>query len=328
MNTMRVQAFAKFFTRVSSVEELQELFDTTCWQDETKLFLGGGSNILFAGNFDGLVVKNDILGRDIVYEDDKVVHLKAGSGENWHQLVLYTLDKGWGGIENLSLIPGTTGAAPIQNIGAYGVELEEVFVCLEAFNIKTGKIETFNKKQCVFGYRNSIFKNELKGKYLISSVTLALSKNPDVNLSYQTLADYIKQKGLKNPSPKQVSDAVIEIRNSKLPDPKQLGNCGSFFKNPVISGNKFEQLQKEHPEVPHYPASNSFVKVPAGWLIEQTGWKGKKAGKAGTYPKQALVIVNYGEEDGKKIWQLAKRIQQDVKKEFGIELETEVNVIC
>lgn len=328
MNTMGVQAFARYFVRVNSVADLEQLYKTEYWQEEPKLLLGGGSNILLAGDFDGLVVKNDILGKDIVYEDDNVVHLKVGAGENWHQLVLYTLDKGWGGIENLSLIPGTTGAAPIQNIGAYGVELEEVFLRLEAFNIATGKVETFDKEQCVFGYRNSIFKNELKGKHLICSVTLSLSKNPEINLSYQTLADHIKQKGLESPTPKQVSDAVIEIRSSKLPDPKELGNCGSFFKNPVLSKNKFEQLQKECPEVPHYPTSDNLVKVPAGWLIEQTGWKGKKEGKAGTYPKQALVIVNYGEDDGKKIWQLAKRIRQDVKKEFGIELETEVNVIC
>jgi len=325
---MGVQAFARYFVRISSVADLERLSKTDYWQAQPKLFLGGGSNILFAGNFDGLVVKNDILGKEIVYEDDEVVHLKAGAGENWHQLVLYTLDKGWAGIENLSLIPGTTGAAPIQNIGAYGVELEQVFVCLEAFNIATGKVETFTKEQCEFGYRNSIFKNELKGKYLICSVTLSLSKNPRVNLSYRTLADYIKQKGLNNPTPKQVSDAVIEIRSSKLPDPNELGNCGSFFKNPVISKNKFEHLQNEYPEVPHYPASGNLVKVPAGWLIEKTGWKGKRDGNAGTYPKQALVIVNYGEDDGKKIWQLAKQIRKDVKKEFGIELETEVNVIC
>jgi len=325
---MGVQAFARYFVRICSVADLERLSKTDYWQAQPKLFLGCGSNILFAGNFDGLVVKNDILGKEIVYEDDEVVHLKAGAGENWHQLVLYTLDKGWAGIENLSLIPGTTGAAPIQNIGAYGVELEQVFVCLEAFNIATGKVETFTKEQCEFGYRNSIFKNELKGKYLICSVTLSLSKNPRVNLSYRTLADYIKQKGLNNPTPKQVSDAVIEIRSSKLPDPNELGNCGSFFKNPVISKNKFEHLQNEYPEVPHYPASGNLVKVPAGWLIEKTGWKGKRDGNAGTYPKQALVIVNYGEDDGKKIWQLAKQIRKDVKKEFGIELETEVNVIC
>ena len=266
-------------------------------------------------------------GESIVKEDEAHVYLKVNAGENWHKLVLSCVEKGWGGIENLSLIPGSVGASPIQNIGAYGVELKDVFDSLEALDISTRKIRTFSKGECNFGYRNSIFKNELKNKVVITSVTFKLQKNAEPKVDYKALVDLLEDKGIFSPTIKDVSEAVIEVRKSKLPDPAKIGNTGSFFKNPIISIALFEELKKEYKNMPSYKVSNNFVKVPAGWLIEKAGWKGVREGDAGVHAKQALVLVNYGKASGAQIWDLAMRIKASILKEFKIELTPEVNII-
>ncbi|MBD3615525.1 MAG: UDP-N-acetylmuramate dehydrogenase [Gracilimonas sp.] len=325
-NTMGLTAKARYFISISSVQQLQTLLADSQFQSLSKFMLGGGSNILFIDDYDGLIIHMDIKGIEIEREYKDCVLLKIGAGENWHELVIYCIEKGWGGIENLSLIPGSVGAAPIQNIGAYGVELEEVFDSLEAVNIETGEIQSFNKEECKFGYRDSVFKNELKGAYVITSVKLRLHKNPKINTSYKALSDALERKGISDPTVKDVSDAVIEIRRSKLPDPAEIGNTGSFFKNPVISKKQFNQLKIEYPEIPHYPAGEK-VKIPAAWLIDQCGWKGRRFGDAGVHKMQALVIVNYGKATGGEIWALAERIQHSVKEKFGVDLTPEVNIV-
>lgn len=325
-NTMGLTAKARYFISISSVQQLQTLLADSQFQSLSKFMLGGGSNILFIDDYDGLIIHMDIKGIEIEYEDKNSVLLKIGAGENWHELVIYCIEKGWGGIENLSLIPGSVGAAPIQNIGAYGVELEEVFDSLEAVEIETGEIQTFNKEDCKFGYRDSVFKNELKGAYVITSVKLRLLKNPKINTSYKALSEALARKGISEPTVKDVSDAVIEIRESKLPDPAEIGNTGSFFKNPVISKKQFNQLKTEYPEIPHYPAGEK-IKIPAAWLIDQCGWKGRRFGDAGVHKMQALVIVNYGKATGGEIWELAERIQHSVKERFGVDLTPEVNIV-
>lgn len=325
-NTMRVQSMASNFVEITSVKELDELARMDQWSLK-KLVLGGGSNMLLVHDFDGLVIRNRIEGKHKISETDNEVVLKVGAGEDWHDLVVYCVEKGLGGIENLSLIPGTVGAAPIQNIGAYGVELQDVFHSLEAFHIEEKKLEVFTREQCEFGYRDSIFKSRAKGKYLITSVTLILSKRKNkVDTSYKALKDYLAGLSVQEPTIKDISEAVIAIRQSKLPDPRELGNCGSFFKNPVITNAQYEQLKQEYEGIPGYPA-NEGIKVPAGWLIEQSGLKGIKDGEVGTYPKQALVLVNYGEKDGEKVWEFAQRIQSKVAEKFGILLQAEVNII-
>lgn len=325
-NTMGLTAKARYFISISSVQQLQTLLADSQFQSLSKFMLGGGSNILFIDDYDGLIIHMDIKGIEIEYEDKNSVLLKIGAGENWHELVIYCIEKGWGGIENLSLIPGSVGAAPIQNIGAYGVELEEVFDSLEAVEIETGEIQTFNKEDCKFGYRDSVFKNELKGAYVITSVKLRLLKNPKINTSYKALSEALARKGISEPTVKDVSEAVIEIRESKLPDPAEIGNTGSFFKNPVISKKQFNQLKTEYPEIPHYPAGEK-IKIPAAWLIDQCGWKGRRFGDAGVHKMQALVIVNYGKATGGEIWELAERIQHSVKERFGVDLTPEVNIV-
>ncbi len=294
------------------------------------LILGGGSNVLLSRDYPGLVIRNNIKGREIVAENEDEVLLKVYSGENWHELVIYCVDRNWGGIENLSLIPGTVGAAPMQNIGAYGVELEQVFHSLEALDLHSFELKAFNKHACAFGYRESVFKKQLKGRYFIYSVTLKLSKKPVINASYGDILALLESQGLNADTAgiKDVSEAVIQIRQSKLPDPKELGNSGSFFKNPVIKTDQFISLKKEFPEIKGYDQPESgLVKVPAAWLIEQCGWKGKRIGNTGSHVKQALVLVNYGDAKGQEIWQLAMDIIQSVKLKFGIELEPEVNII-
>lgn len=288
--------------------------------------LGGGSNILFVNDFEGLVIHLNIKGREIIEENDKEVLIRVGAGENWHETVMYAVDNGWGGIENLSLIPGSVGAAPIQNIGAYGVELEDVFESLEAIDLETGISKTFDKKSCKFGYRDSVFKNELKGKYIITEVTLRLQKDPDVNRTYGALSEHLKEKGISDPDIKDISETVISIRQSKLPDPAKIGNTGSFFKNPVISEEAFRELQKEYPEIPNYPAGDE-IKIPAAWLIDQCGWKGKQIGDAGVHKAHALVIVNYGNANGGEIIELAEKIRHSVFKKFGVKLIPEVNIV-
>ena len=325
-NTLQVAAKARKFVQVTSSEQLVTLLRTI----DTKLpvfVLGGGSNVLFIDDFDGLVIQMAITGKEVVRKDDTHVWLKIGAGENWHKTVRYCVEKGWGGIENLSLIPGTVGAAPIQNIGAYGVELEEVFDSLTAIMLETGEERIFKKKDCRFGYRDSVFKQGLKGKLVVTDVTLKLSKNPVINTSYGAIRQKIKDKKLASPTIKDVSDVVIEIRNSKLPDPATLANAGSFFKNPVIDDSLFHQLQKKYPNVPGYPMDENQTKVPAGWLIEQAGWKGRKVGPVGTYRQQALVIVNHGGATGGQIWALAQKIRHSVEENFDITLAPEVNVV-
>lgn len=326
-NTMGVAANVRYFAEVNSIEEVKAAITFSRNEHLPMYFLGGGSNVLFIDDYDGLLVLMNIKGKEIMEENDEKVLLKVGAGENWHELVMYCVEEGWGGIENLSLIPGSVGAAPIQNIGAYGVELDQVFVSLEAIEISSGNRKTFSKEECRFGYRDSIFKNELKGKYVITSVVIELKKNPEINTSYRALSDALSDKHITKPTIQDVSNTVIEIRQSKLPDPEEIGNTGSFFKNPVISKERFEPLHKEYPEIPHYPADEE-IKIPAAWLIDQCGWKGKRFGDAGVHKMQALVIVNYGNATGTEIWDLAQKIQHSVKETFGIALSPEVNIVA
>lgn len=325
-NTMGVHAKARFFASVTSVNELRQLLLQSDYKVIPKLMLGGGSNLLFVNNFEGLVIHLDIKGREVIEENEDDVLLKIGAGENWHQAVVYAVENGWGGIENLSLIPGSMGAAPIQNIGAYGVELEEVFESLEAIDLETGISKTFDKQGCKFGYRDSVFKNELKGKFIITHVTLRLNKAPEVNTKYRALSESLEEKGISDPNIKDISDTVIDIRQSKLPDPAEIGNTGSFFKNPVISKEAFKELQQKYPEIPNYPAGDE-IKIPAAWLIDQCGWKGKQVGDAGVHKVHALVIVNYGNATGEEIIKLAEKIRSSVFEKFGVELIPEVNIV-
>lgn len=326
-NTFGLEARADFFTEVSSVEELKEVLSDPAYASVPKLFLGGGSNILLTGDFKGLVIKINFKGISIVSEDGEQVLIKSGAGEVWHDFVMYCVDHQLAGIENLSLIPGTVGAAPMQNIGAYGVEIKDVFVSLEALNLDTFAIETFDLAQCNFGYRESVFKHEAKGKYVILNVTFRLSKRPVFHTTYGAIRETLEQMGVTEMTIKAVSDAVIHIRQSKLPDPKKIGNSGSFFKNPEISKEHFEKLKLAYPAIPSYPIDEQTVKVPAGWLIEQAGWKGKRFGQIGVHEKQALVLVNYGGGDGNDIKKLAYDIQDSVEEKYEIRLHPEVNFI-
>ena len=326
-NTLNVHARARQFAEVESINVLKNMLCSSKWRDKPIYVIGGGSNILFLGNFDGLVLHMAVKGRKVVKENDDYIWLKVGAGENWHQTVRYCVERGWGGIENLSLIPGKVGAAPIQNIGAYGVELKEVFESLTAVNIQAGSEQRFNGEQCEFGYRNSIFKQELKGQFVIADVTLKLSKNPVVNTSYGAIRQKLDDENITDPGIEEISDIIIDIRNAKLPDPSELANAGSFFKNPIVEQKFFDHLKKEYPSIPGYMVDGNHTKVPAGWLIEQAGWKGKVVGNAGTYRQQALVIVNHGGATGQELWALAKEIQQSIKEMFDIELIPEVNVV-
>jgi UDP-N-acetylmuramate dehydrogenase len=290
--------------------------------------LGGGSNMLLTQDISTLVVHINLKGREIIEENDDFAIVKAQAGENWHEFVLWCIDQNFGGIENLSLIPGNVGTTPIQNIGAYGVEIKDTMFSCEALNKKTLAIETFTNAQCKFEYRESVFKNELKDQYIITSVNFKLSKrNHNVSTTYGAIETELLHQNIKNPSLKDVSNAVIAIRQSKLPDPKELGNSGSFFKNPIVSNEIYEKAKALHPEMPHYVVSETHVKVPAGWLIEQAGFKGKRFGDAGVHKNQALVLVNYGTATGAEIVALSQNIQQTILEQFGIAIEAEVNII-
>ncbi len=326
-NTFGLEAKARYFVEVASIEELREVLNNERLKGMPRFILGGGSNILLTKDFDGLVIKNSLNGIETIKEDDDHVWLKCGSGEAWHSLVLHTIELGLSGIENLSLIPGQMGAAPMQNIGAYGVELEAVFESLEAVDMNTGEVRVFTKDECLFGYRESVFKTTLKGQYCIVSVTMRLNKLPKFNISYGDIKRTLDDMRIWEPTVKAVSDAVIKIRQSKLPDPKVLGNSGSFFKNPEIPKAQFDALQAYYPLIPNFPLPNEMVKVPAGWLIEQCGWKGKRVGNTGSHSQQALVLVNYGGATGAEIYQLALDIQASVKEKFGITIVPEVNVV-
>lgn len=324
-NTFGVAAKAKYFVQANTVAELKEIFKDDTFK--TKFILGGGSNMLLTKDIDALVVHVNLKGKSIVFEDENEVHLKVMAGENWHELVLFCLENDYGGIENLSLIPGNIGTAPIQNIGAYGVELKDVFVSCEAINTHTGKLKTFNLNDCDFGYRTSVFKTTEKGNYIITSVTLGLTKkNHNINLSYGAIKEQLDKLNVKTPSIRDVSKAVIAIRQSKLPDPKELGNSGSFFKNPVIDKTAFDVFISKFPEAPFYKVSENEYKIPAGWLIEKLGFKGKRFGDTGVHKHQALVLVNYGDATGKEILELSKKIKQTVLESFNITIEPEVNV--
>ena len=326
-NTFGISALASQFVEVNSVLQLRNLIQEKAILEEPYLILGGGSNILFIKNYEGLVLKNNLKGIEVSRENENYVWLKAAGGEVWHELVMFCVNKNWGGIENLSLIPGTVGAAPMQNIGAYGVEIKDTFEELEAINIQTGELEKFNNEQCKFGYRESIFKHEAKGRYFITSVTFKLNKKPDLNTSYGDIETLLKEWHIAKPTIADVSKAVIAIRQSKLPDPVLLGNAGSFFKNPVIEFSVFEKLQKNNPTLKSFPAADGKVKIPAAWLIEQAGWKGKRFENIGVHEKQALVLVNYGGGTGKELIDLAYKIIDSVKAKFGVALTPEVNII-
>lgn len=326
-NTFGISALASQFVEVNSVTPLQNLIQEKLISENPFLILGGGSNILFTKNYEGLVLKNNLKGIEVSRENENYVWLKAAAGEVWHELVMYCVNKNWGGIENLSLIPGTVGAAPMQNIGAYGVEIKDTFEELEAVNIQTGKLEKFNNEQCKFGYRESIFKHEAKGRYFITTVTFKLKKNPVLNTSYGDIETLLKEWKIDKPTIADVSKAVIAIRQSKLPDPALLGNAGSFFKNPVIEISQFEKLQKNYPTLKSFPAPNGKVKISAAWLIEQAGWKGKRLGNIGVHEKQALVLVNYGGGTGEELIDLAYKIIDSVKEKFEVVLTPEVNII-
>lgn len=324
-NTFGVEAKAKYFARFHSIEDLKNQLSAA---DKRPLFiLGGGSNILLTGNIEALVLKNEIKGIEILEREGDSVLVRVGAGEVWHDFVLYCVGQGFAGIENLSLIPGNVGASPMQNIGAYGVEVKDVIKGVEALHIASGELHTFSNEECRFGYRESVFKRDLKDQYVITHVNFRLSTKPQLNTSYGAIESELKAQGIDRPSIKDVCNAVISIRRSKLPDPNQIGNAGSFFKNPVVEQAVFEKIRSSYPGVPSYPAENGKVKIPAGWLIEQAGWKGKTFGNCGVHKNQALVLVNYGGASGQEIRDLSSRILEDIKNKFGVGLEREVNII-
>ncbi|MEL6866102.1 MAG: UDP-N-acetylmuramate dehydrogenase [Bacteroidota bacterium] len=323
-NTFQIDVRAKAFVQVHNLAELRAALS----QPLRPLFiLGGGSNMLLTKDLDALVIKNSIKGIRIIRSYRHCVHVEAGAGEDWHGLVRWCLSHNLAGLENLSLIPGTVGAAPIQNIGAYGVELTDVFVRLEAIHRETGERRIFRHADCVFAYRDSIFKNELKDQYIITRVVLRLSRQAQPNTSYGAIRQTLEKMGIQQPTIQDISKAVIQIRSSKLPDPAVIGNSGSFFKNPVVKDEQFQHLIKDYPTMPHYRLSLEDVKIPAGWLIEQCGWKGKRIGDAGCHERQALVLVNHGKATGQEILALSKQIQTDVWERFRIRIIREVNVI-
>lgn len=325
VNTFGISAKAKLFATFSSIQELSDLLENV--PNESRLILGGGSNLLLTKDFDGLVLKNEIKGFRVTFEDELEVIVEAGAGEIWHEFVLKCIEQNYSGLENLSLIPGSVGASPMQNIGAYGVEIKDCFESLQAFHIPSGEIHTFDQAACAFGYRESVFKNKVKGQYVICSVSFRLKKNPAVNTSYGAISSELEKQGITNPSIRDVSRAVIAIRQSKLPDPKVIGNAGSFFKNPIVKNSVFEAIKVNYPNAPFYPVDENHGKLAAGWLIEQAGWKGKTFDTYGVHKLQALVLVNYGGSTGNQIYDLSSQIILDIEKKFGVTLEREVNIL-
>ncbi|MCM4155909.1 UDP-N-acetylmuramate dehydrogenase [Gramella sp. AN32] len=325
-NSFGIEARASRFVSVQKIEDLKILLRGS-YASEV-FILGGGSNMLITKDIQKTVLHIDLRGKEIISEDDDEVILKVCAGENWHQLVLYAIEKGYGGLENLSLIPGNVGTSPIQNIGAYGVELKDTFLKCDTLNVQSLEEKEFSLEECKFDYRNSVFKTELKGQYIITAVYFRLTKrNHKKNIEYGAIKEELEKNHISSPTPKDISNAVIAIRQSKLPDPKELGNSGSFFKNPVISIEDFNNMKSNFPDMPSYPISASEVKVPAGWLIDQAGLKGYRDGDAGVHKNQALVLVNYGNASGADILNLSAKIQSTVKDKFGIDLEPEVNII-
>ncbi len=330
-NTFGIDVLAREFAAFTGADDMKALLEEN--DTNNLLILGGGSNLLFTQNYDGLVLKNEMKGIEKISEDNANVYVRAGAGENWHGFVLYCINNGWAGVENLSLIPGNVGASPMQNIGAYGVEIKDVFHQLEAYHIHEKKSVNFSAADCAFGYRESVFKRQLKGQFVITNVTFKLSKKPVFNTSYGAIEQELEAMGVTALSIKAISDAVIRIRSSKLPNPAEIGNAGSFFKNPTVSETIFKQLKEQYPAIVGYPLPDSTVKLAAGWLIEQCGpqdgisWKGYRNGDAGCHAKQALVLVNYGNAKGSEIYQLSEAILQSVYNKFGVLLEREVNVV-
>ncbi|MEO8583776.1 MAG: UDP-N-acetylmuramate dehydrogenase [Flavitalea sp.] len=323
-NTFAIDSIAKYFASFKSADELQELLEMN--NTDRVMILGGGSNILLTNDFDGLVLKNDIGEIEIVIEEKNHVYVRAGAGVNWHAFVQFCIDRNFAGVENLSLIPGNVGASPMQNIGAYGAELKDVFHELEAFHPEDKTTEIFSANDCHFGYRESIFKNKYKDQFVILNVVFRLNKIPHFNTSYGAIEEELRKMNIPK-SIQSISQAVINIRTSKLPDPKQIGNAGSFFKNPIVSANAFNALKKDHPNAPGYPQEDGSVKLAAGWMIEQCGWKGFRKGDVGVHEKQALVLVNYGSAHGNEIYELSQMIKQSVLENFEVDLEREVNII-
>jgi len=325
-NTFGIDVSARYFVEIAHEDELVELFADPQWQHTERLVLGGGSNLLLVDDFNGLVIRMNIRGIEhrISHKD---VFVEAGGGEVWNDLVNFCVARQYAGIENLSLIPGSVGASPIQNIGAYGVELKDTFVSCKAFEISTGTFKTFTKADCKFGYRESVFKNELKGSYIIVSVKFHLSLIPNINTQYGAIGQELASRGITSPTIKDVSQVVSHIRVSKLPDPSTIGNAGSFFKNPLISVDEFKAIQSKFPDVVNYPGGDGQVKLAAGWLIEQCGWKGKTVGNTGTWKNQALVLVNHGGATGQEVYSFSSQIIDSVYTKFGVMLQREVNII-
>ncbi|CAM4046788.1 UDP-N-acetylmuramate dehydrogenase [Gillisia limnaea] len=324
-NTFGIDVNAKQFISINTIDELRQVLKQNYSGD--LFILGGGSNMLLTKDIDAIVMHINILGKRVVRKTKNSVFVEALAGENWHQFVLWTLENNWGGLENLSLIPGNIGTAPIQNIGAYGVELKDTFVSCDAIDLQTLESISFSAEECEFGYRNSIFKNKVKGKYIITGVTFKLKKkNHVIQTNYGAIDESLRCSGISDPTIQDVSKAVIKIRQQKLPDPRVLGNSGSFFKNPVITKTELELIKLDYPEIPSYEISRNEAKIPAGWLIDKAGLKGYREGDAGVHKNQALVLVNYGNASGKEILLLAKMVQEKIKKQFNIDLEPEVNI--
>jgi UDP-N-acetylmuramate dehydrogenase len=324
-NTMGIDARAKYFSAFSSPDELNELMPVV--GEQQKMVLGGGSNLLFTGDFEGWILKNEIRGLQQVKEDENHIYLKSGAGENWHALTQYCIGRNWAGVENLSLIPGNVGAGPMQNIGAYGVEIKDVFEELEAYSLHDKKPYVFTLFDCEFGYRESVFKGKYRDQFIILNVTFRLNKKPKFKTSYGAIEQELQRMGVQELSISAISQAVINIRSSKLPDPHKIGNTGSFFKNPSVHRSEFENLKKQFPDIVAYDNPDGTVKLAAGWLIESCGWKGYRKGDAGVHTNQALVLVNYGNASGKEIYDLSEEILQSIKAKFGVTLEREVNII-
>ena len=329
-NTFGIDAAAKYFSIFSSVDELENILSFIAKEQissNKQFILGGGSNILFTKNYDGLVLKNNIGGIHTIHENEDHIYVKAGAGENWHKFVMHCIKNNFAGVENLSLIPGNVGASPMQNIGAYGVEIKDVFHSLEAFHLKEKRIINFSTNDCGFGYRESVFKKKYKDQFVILNVTYRLNKKPQYNISYGAIKEELEKLNVRELSIQAISQAVINIRSSKLPDPKVIGNAGSFFKNPEVSKEKYQILKSRFENIVGYTLNEGNVKLAAGWLIEQCGWKGFRRGDAGCHEKQALVLVNYGNASGEDIYDLSEEIKQSVKEKFDVELKREVNIV-
>ena len=327
LNTFGIEAYARYFSAFSTIEQLTGLLSDKRYDAASRLILGGGSNLLFTKNVDGIVLKNELKGIELIKEDAAYYYVRAAAGEVWHHFVMHCIKNNYAGLENLSLIPGNVGASPMQNIGAYGVEIKDCFHELQAYHLQEKTLHTFSKEDCKFGYRESVFKRELKNQFIITAVTYRLNKKPVYKISYGAIEKELEQQGIKELSIRAISDAVCSIRRSKLPDPAVIGNAGSFFKNPEVVKSKFEFLRTKFPEIVGYPLENGNVKLAAGWLIEKCGWKGKRKGDAGVHALQALVLVNYGTASGKEIYDLSQEVMDSVMNTFGVTLEREVNIL-